>query len=118
MLSGHIAGSAERKEVDLTMWALLVFIVFGMVIGWLASVFVRGEKHPRDWGPLLIVGVAGSLLGGTIVNLLMGNGLRPAVGGFIASVAGACLLLFLITRLQDRVKKKHRSGGDRTRSRS
>jgi uncharacterized membrane protein YeaQ/YmgE (transglycosylase-associated protein family) len=100
------------------MWAILVFIVFGMVIGWLASVFVRGEKRPRDWGPLLIVGVAGSLLGGTIVNLLMGNGLRPAVGGFIASVAGACLLLFLITRLQDRAKKKRRSGGDRTRGRS
>jgi uncharacterized membrane protein YeaQ/YmgE (transglycosylase-associated protein family) len=110
--------SAERKDPDLTMWAILAFIVFGLVTGWLASVFVRGEKHPSDWGPLLIVGVVGSLLGGTIVNLLMGNGLRPAVGGFIASVAGACLLLFLITRLQDRTKKKRRSGGDGRRQRS
>ena len=100
------------------MWAILVFIVLGLVIGWLASVFVRGEKHPRDWGPLLIVGVVGSLLGGTIVNLLMGNGLRPAVGGFIASVAGACLLLFVIARLQDRARKKRRSGSGRARPRS
>jgi uncharacterized membrane protein YeaQ/YmgE (transglycosylase-associated protein family) len=70
------------------MWAILVFIVFGMVIGWLASVLVRGEKHPRDWGPLLIVGVVGSVLGGTIVNLLLGRGLQFGLGGIIASVGG------------------------------
>ena len=100
------------------MWAILAFIVFGMVIGWLASVLVRGEKHPRDWGALLIVGVVGSLLGVTIVNLLLGHGLQFGLGGIIASVGGACLLLFLISLLQDRTKKKRRSGGDRTRSRS
>ena len=51
------------------MWTIMAFIVIGMVAGWSASLIVRGDMHPRDWGLLFIIGVGGSLIGGIIVNL-------------------------------------------------
>jgi uncharacterized membrane protein YeaQ/YmgE (transglycosylase-associated protein family) len=96
------------------MWTILAFIVFGMVAGWAASFLVRGEKHPRDWGLLFIVGVGGALLGGIVVNLLAGNGLQLRPAGFIGSIAVACLLLWLITRAQNRTRSRRaKSPGSR-----
>ena len=63
------------------MFTIMGFIVLGMVAGWVASLLVRGEKHPRDWGLLFIVGVGGALIGGIVVNLLAGNGLQFKPGG-------------------------------------
>jgi uncharacterized membrane protein YeaQ/YmgE (transglycosylase-associated protein family) len=80
------------------MWSILAFIVVGMVAGWAASLLVRGEMHPRDWGRLFLVGVAGSLIAGIAVNLIMGNGLKLTAGGVIGSIAVAGLLLWLFTR--------------------
>lgn len=84
------------------MWSILAYIVLGMVAGWLASIIVRREKRPSDWGVLFIVGVAGSLIGGIVVNLIMGRGFRLAPGGLISSVVFACLVLWIVTIVQNR----------------
>jgi uncharacterized membrane protein YeaQ/YmgE (transglycosylase-associated protein family) len=84
------------------MWTILIFIVIGMVAGWAASLFIRREKYPSDWGLLFLVGVAGSLIAGTAVNLLMGEGFAIRPGGIIGSVLVASLLLWLFTRAQNR----------------
>ena len=80
------------------MWTILIFIVIGMVAGWSASLLIRREKYPTDWGVLFIIGISGSLIAGIIVNLIMGDGFRIAPGGIIGSIAVACLLLWLYTR--------------------
>jgi uncharacterized membrane protein YeaQ/YmgE (transglycosylase-associated protein family) len=84
------------------MWSIMAFIVIGMVAGWLASFIVRRDRHPSDWGMLLLVGVAGSLAGGIVANLLMGEGFSVQPGGLISSVAFACLFLWLLTSVQQR----------------
>ena len=84
------------------MWTILIFIVIGMLAGWSASLLIRREKYPTDWGVLFIIGVSGSLIAGIIVNLIMGDGFRIAPGGIIGSIAVACLLLWLYTRAQNR----------------
>jgi uncharacterized membrane protein YeaQ/YmgE (transglycosylase-associated protein family) len=84
------------------MWSILAFIVIGMVAGWAAGLLVRGEMHPRDWGRLFLVGVAGSLIAGIVVNLIMGNGLKLRPGGVIGSIVVACLLLWILTRNERR----------------
>jgi uncharacterized membrane protein YeaQ/YmgE (transglycosylase-associated protein family) len=80
----------------------MAYIVLGMVAGWLASLIVRRDMHPRDWGTLFLVGVAGSLVGGIVVNLLIGEGFKLHPGGLISSVVFACLLLWILTVVQRR----------------
>ena len=84
------------------MWTILIFIVIGMVAGWAASLLIRREKYPTDWGVLFIIGISGSLIAGILVNLILGDGFRIAPGGIIGSIAVACVLLWLYTRAQNR----------------
>ena len=91
------------------MWTILIFIVIGMVAGWAASLLIRREKYPTDWGVLFIIGISGSLIAGIVVNLLLGEGFRIAPGGIIGSIAVACLLLWLYVRGQNRGRQQHRA---------
>jgi uncharacterized membrane protein YeaQ/YmgE (transglycosylase-associated protein family) len=100
------------------VFTIMAFIVLGMVAGWVASLVVRGEKHPRDWGLLFVVGVAGALIGGIVINLIAGNGLKFQPAGIIGSIAVSCLLLWSITRAQNRTVARQRAaagGGHRER---
>jgi len=90
------------------MWTILIFIVIGMVAGWAASLLIRREKHPTDWGLLLGIGIAGSLIAGIIINLLMGEGFKVRPGGVIGSIIVASILLWLYTRTQNRGQQKQK----------
>jgi uncharacterized membrane protein YeaQ/YmgE (transglycosylase-associated protein family) len=98
------------------MWMIAVLLFVGLASGWTASLIVRGEKRPSDWGLLLGVGIGGSLLGGIVVNLVRGNGLKLQFTGVIGSIIGACLLLALVTALRGGgkggTKKKAAAGGE------
>ncbi len=69
---------------------LILFLVFGLVIGALARFIVPG-KEPGGWVISLLIGVAGSFIGA-----FLGRGLNmyregePA--GFVMSLLGAILL--------------------------
>ena len=91
------------------MWTILIFIVIGMVAGWAASLLIRREKYPTDWGVLFIIGIPGSLIAGIIVNLIMGDGFKIAPGGIIGSIVVACVLLWLYTREQNRKVEKQQA---------
>jgi uncharacterized membrane protein YeaQ/YmgE (transglycosylase-associated protein family) len=98
------------------MFSIMAYIVLGMLAGWLASLLVRRDMHPSDWGVLFIVGVAGSLVGGIVVNLLLGQGFKLHPGGLIASVVFACLILWIVTAVKNRGRGKSREtagGGHR-----
>jgi uncharacterized membrane protein YeaQ/YmgE (transglycosylase-associated protein family) len=91
------------------MWTILIFIVIGMVAGWAASLLIRREKYPTDWGVLFIIGICGSLIAGIAINLIMGEGFRIAPGGIIGSIAVASLLLWLYVRAQNRGHEQRRA---------
>jgi uncharacterized membrane protein YeaQ/YmgE (transglycosylase-associated protein family) len=88
------------------MWSIMAYIVLGMLAGWVASLLVRHDMHPSDWGMLFVVGVAGSLVGGIVVNLLIGQGFKLHPGGLISSIVFASLILWIVTAVKNRGQGK------------
>ena len=78
------------------IWSIIV----GAIIGGLAEFIMPGEYHLGFWKCALL-GIAGSIIGGLIGRLFSkpapGSSFHPA--GFIMSVIGAVIVLFLWTRL-------------------
>lgn len=68
---------------------LLLVAVVGLVIGVVAKLLVPG-KDPGGWFVTILLGIAGSWIGGLIISLL---GLSGVVPGLVAAVAGAMILL-------------------------
>ena len=96
------------------MWSIMAYIVLGMLAGWVASLLVRHDKHPSDWGMLFLIGVAGSLVGGIVVNLLLGEGFKLSPGGLISSILFASLILWIVTATKNRGQGKPRRAADGT----
>ena len=68
---------------------LLLVAVIGLVIGVIAKVLMPGPD-PGGWFVTILLGIAGSWIGGFLMSL---TGLVGAVPGLIASVVGAMVLL-------------------------
>lgn len=80
---------------------VLSWILGGFVIGVLAKWLVRDNPNLGCIGTVAL-GIAGSLVGGTIANLITGDGLDVAGSGFLGSLAGAIgLLLFMRSRANE-----------------
>jgi uncharacterized membrane protein YeaQ/YmgE (transglycosylase-associated protein family) len=78
--------------------AILVTIVIGGVIGWLASLLVKGRGLGLAGD--IIVGIVGSVLGGWLLPKL-GVSLGAGLGGtIITGVIGAVILLLIIKMLK------------------
>lgn len=78
----------------------LVWIIFGGLAGWVATILTGDEPRFGIIGNILI-GIIGAYLGGWLSNKLMGG---PGVTGFnvrsfIVSVVGAVVLLLVINLL-------------------
>ncbi|TDD61583.1 GlsB/YeaQ/YmgE family stress response membrane protein [Kribbella antibiotica] len=72
---------------------MIGFIVAGLIIGALARLFTPGKQRLGLLATLLL-GLAGSVIGGTIANLLgTGSIFELNVFGFIAAVIASVLLV-------------------------
>jgi uncharacterized membrane protein YeaQ/YmgE (transglycosylase-associated protein family) len=67
---------------------IIGWLVLGLVAGAIARLLVPG-RDPMGWGGTLLLGLAGSLLGGFLADLLFDD---TAVGLF-GSVVGAVIVL-------------------------
>ncbi|MCU0686213.1 MAG: GlsB/YeaQ/YmgE family stress response membrane protein [Polyangiaceae bacterium] len=77
---------------------LLMFLLFGFVIGLLARAIMPGNQN---MGIVMtaVLGAAGSLLGGFVGSLLSGYSVADVhAAGFIGSLLGALALLFVAGR--------------------
>jgi len=74
---------------------MLAFIVFlllgGLVIGALARLLVPG-RNPMGIGGTILLGIAGSFVGGLIGRALFG----PRAGSFLLAVLASVILLLII----------------------
>ncbi len=80
---------------------MLLWVIFGGVAGWLASVIIGGDAGLGIIGNI-VVGILGAFIGGWIADK---TGMAPgspgadrptSVMGFVWAVVGAIVLLFLV----------------------
>ena len=70
---------------------MILFLVFGLIVGALARLLVPG-REPGGWIISMLLGVAGSFLGGFLGRMLgMYREGEPA--GFVMSLLGAVILV-------------------------
>lgn len=77
---------------------LILWIVFGAIAGWIASLLMKSE------GGLLwdiLVGIVGAVVGGFVMSLLGQGG----VGGFnlysfLVAILGACIFIAILRALR------------------
>lgn len=72
---------------------ILSILLWGMLIGWIANMILGGGSRPENWVPPLVAGLAGSFVGGLVINLVTGNGLEFGVSGVLGSILGAVIVL-------------------------
>ena len=76
-----------------TMWAIISWIVFGIIAGAIARLLVPG-RQAIGLLATMAVGIVGSFIGGFVASLFTGGDmLRPS--GWIGSILGAILLLII-----------------------
>ena len=70
---------------------LIIQILLGAFIGWLACLFM---KSAHGFWMSCLLGIVGSALGHWLANFL--GIVATGLAGFVVSVAGACLLIALV----------------------
>jgi uncharacterized membrane protein YeaQ/YmgE (transglycosylase-associated protein family) len=86
---------------------IIGFLVFGLIVGLLARALYPG-RQAMGFLATALLGMVGSLLGGLLGHALWGTHSRPdgvwgfTPGGWILSIFGAMLLLFVGLRLSGR----------------
>ena len=82
------------------MFALLWALIIGLVVGALAKFFMPG-KDPGGIFVTMIIGIAGSI-GATFLGQLIGWYKQGQSAGFIMSILGAMLLLWIYRMIKAR----------------
>ena len=84
------------------MLSFIWWLIIGVIVGALARLIMPG-KDTMSWLATLLLGVAGSILGGLVSWAIWGadeTGFRPA--GFLLSLIGAILLLWVLRAVKSR----------------
>ncbi len=84
----------------LTVGSILSFILFGLIVGAVARMIMPGHE-PGGWGFSILLGIAGSFLGGLIGHALGLYG-PGQTAGFFMSVVGAMILVGLYHAVRGR----------------
>jgi uncharacterized membrane protein YeaQ/YmgE (transglycosylase-associated protein family) len=97
--------SVERQQIKGTIMNIIIWLVIGGLIGWVASIVMRTDGQQ---GLLLnvVVGIVGSLLGGWLLSPLVGvstiNQSNFSLPSLLVSLAGAVILLAIVNVIQRR----------------
>jgi uncharacterized membrane protein YeaQ/YmgE (transglycosylase-associated protein family) len=83
-----------EEEMDLIN--IVLWIVFGALAGWLASIVMKTDAS-MGAGANIVVGIVGALIGGFIMNALGGQGVTGFnIYSLLVAIGGAIVLLFLV----------------------
>ncbi len=78
---------------------IIGWILIGLIAGAVARWLMPGPD-PMGWLGTIVLGIVGSLVGGTLLNLLFGGGLEPSAAGILGSILGALIVLFVRRRMR------------------
>jgi uncharacterized membrane protein YeaQ/YmgE (transglycosylase-associated protein family) len=73
---------------------IIVFLIVGLIAGFLARALVPGPD-PMGWLGTMILGIVGSFVGGTLAALLFGGPLDVSTTGLVGSVIAAIVVLLI-----------------------
>src|SRR2546421_7973529 len=76
------------------LWGLIVFAVVGLIAGFIARALVPGPD-PMGWLGTMVLGIVGSLVGGTLAALLFGGTLEVSAAGLVGSIIGSIIVLLI-----------------------
>lgn len=72
---------------------LIWFLIMGLIAGFIARWIMPGAD-PMGWVQTMVLGVVGSLVGGTLAALIFGGTLALSAAGLIGSIIGALIVLW------------------------
>src|SRR5690242_13431749 len=84
---------ASLVLADISLSAVLWWLVVGLIAGFLASVVMRGGGYGVIGD--IIVGIIGAFIGGFLASLL-GLGASGFIGTIIVAFIGACILIAVL----------------------
>lgn len=87
------------------MIRLLVWLVYGLVVGMLSKAIYRYEDSPKGMLSTLAIGVAGSYVGG-FVSYLLGHGDPLQPSGIALGVLGGVLTSLIYRKLVVEKRRK------------
>jgi uncharacterized membrane protein YeaQ/YmgE (transglycosylase-associated protein family) len=88
---------------------ILLWIVFGALVGWIASIIMRTNA---EQGAILniVVGVVGAVLGGWIMNALGYTGVNGFnLYSFVVALLGAIVLIGIVRAIRGATTREHRT---------
>ena len=83
----------------MTLTSVLILLAIGLAAGWLAGIIWKGGGFGVLWN--IIIGVAGSFLGGWLFRVL-GISFGGLIGSFVAALVGALILLAIVNLIKRR----------------
>lgn len=75
--------------------ALLGLIIPGLIVGLIARMLVPTGRRYGCLGTILL-GIVGSLVGGTLASVVAGDGVDVSTAGWIGSIVGAVIVLLVV----------------------
>jgi uncharacterized membrane protein YeaQ/YmgE (transglycosylase-associated protein family) len=88
-IAALVAGNRNLPQKEISV-GLIVTLIVGLIVGAIAKLLMPGSD-PGGWIMTIVLGIAGSFVGNLIAGAL---GMAGPVG-WIGSVLGAMLLLFI-----------------------
>lgn len=87
------------------MFSLLVWVVYGLVVGLISKAIYRYKDSPTGLASTMAIGVCGSFVGG-FISYLAGGGSPLQPSGVVMGVLGGVVTSFLYRKLVVEKKKK------------
>ena len=82
---------------------VILFLLIGLIAGFIARALVPGPD-PMGWLGTMVLGIVGSLVGGTLAALLFGGTLALSAAGIIGSIIGAIIVLIVWRQVGGRAR--------------
>ena len=79
------------------LWNILISVCVGALVGWLAGILMNSKNG--FWINALL-GIAGSVVGRFLAALIGIHANKISIGGILISVAGACLVIWVVRKLK------------------
>jgi len=77
---------------------ILIWIIFGALVGWVASMIMKGGGG-LVWD--IIVGIVGAVIGGLIMSMLGEGGVSGFnLYSFLVALLGACILIAIVRAIR------------------